>query len=196
MNKPLADALLRHTAFDDVECTHLLHAQHALRTLEEPFLRTTFTPGHFTGAGWITTPTFSHVLLLWHPVRNLWMQPGGHADGDPDLCRVAAKEVAEETGLAVGKDLVIWQNGALFDVDTHYVPARAAHGARQAEPGHLHYDMRYLFIAPKQLACTSPEGLELVWQPVTWCLANFPPSGGRYRCCHKLTVLAAGAEAI
>ncbi|MFC5407968.1 NUDIX hydrolase [Larkinella bovis] len=94
--------------------------------------------GHVTGSAWVVSPDRQRVVLIHHAKLDRWLQPGGHADGDPDLLRVALREAQEETGLsslqAVGPDI--------FDVDIHRIPARGT------EPEHLHYDIRFLLEAP------------------------------------------------
>jgi 8-oxo-dGTP pyrophosphatase MutT (NUDIX family) len=77
--------------------------------------------------------------LLHHGKLGRWLQPGGHADGDPDVVRVALREAREETSL---RSLRLGGR-AIFDVDVHAIPARGA------EPGHLHYDVRFLFYADR-----------------------------------------------
>jgi hypothetical protein len=42
-------------------------------------------PGHFTGSAWTVSQDGSRVLLTHHRKLNLWLQPGGHADGETDL---------------------------------------------------------------------------------------------------------------
>jgi 8-oxo-dGTP pyrophosphatase MutT (NUDIX family) len=77
------------------------------------------------------------VLLLHHGKLNRWLQPGGHADGDFDLARVALRETEEESGLT---RLRLIQS-EIFDLDIHEIPPRGT------EPAHLHFDVRYLIIA-------------------------------------------------
>lgn len=93
--------------------------------------------GHVTGSAWIVSPDRRQVVLLHHYKLDRWLQPGGHADGDPDILRVALREAEEETGLQQIKIV----SHAIFDVDVHRIPARGA------EPEHLHYDIRFLFEA-------------------------------------------------
>ncbi|MBO0938718.1 NUDIX hydrolase [Fibrella sp. HMF5335] len=93
--------------------------------------------GHVTGSAWITSPSGSpneqRVVLIHHRKLDRWFQPGGHADGDPDVAAVALREAQEETGLP---DLEL-VSPAIFDVDVHSIPARGEVGA------HLHYDIRF-----------------------------------------------------
>ncbi|SVD91553.1 uncharacterized protein METZ01_LOCUS444407, partial [marine metagenome] len=55
--------------------------------------------GHFTGSAWIVDDTHNWILMTHHRQLNRWLQPGGHADGNPDLLYVAINEAREETGL-------------------------------------------------------------------------------------------------
>lgn len=84
------------------------------------------------------------------------MQLGGHADGDDDLARVALREAEEESGLV---DLQV--EPAIFDLDRHWIPARGD------EPGHWHYDVRYVVrAAGSEHFAVSEESLALAWQPI------------------------------
>jgi 8-oxo-dGTP pyrophosphatase MutT (NUDIX family) len=99
--------------------------------------RDNFDPGHLTGSGWVVDPVLSKVLLLHHAKLDRWLQPGGHADGDYDLSTVALREAREESGLTS----LALHSGKIFDIDIHTIPARAH------EPGHLHFDVRYVITA-------------------------------------------------
>jgi 8-oxo-dGTP pyrophosphatase MutT (NUDIX family) len=89
--------------------------------------------GHFTGSAWVVSADGRRTLLMHHRKLDRWLQPGGHADGDMDLARVALREAEEETGL---RDLVV--EADVFDLDRHAIPARGD------EPEHWHYDVRYV----------------------------------------------------
>lgn len=95
-------------------------------------------PGHITGSAWILSEDRSHVLLTLHTKLGKWLQPGGHADGDENVARVAHRELEEETGLTNVTQLI----PTFFDIDIHLIPAR------KEFPQHLHYDLRFLFEAP------------------------------------------------
>jgi 8-oxo-dGTP pyrophosphatase MutT (NUDIX family) len=92
-----------------------------------------------TGSAWVLDREHRCVLLTHHRKLDLWLQLGGHADGDPDVARVALREAREESGL----EAITQVGGAIFDVDVHAIPA---HGA---EAEHFHYDVRYLFEADR-----------------------------------------------
>ena len=103
--------------------------------------------GHITGSAWIVSPDQQQVLLIHHRKLDRWLQPGGHADGDPDLASVALREAQEETGLTTltlvthpdkTSPAKTSQHVSIFDVDIHPIPARGE------VPEHLHYDIRFL----------------------------------------------------
>lgn len=99
--------------------------------------------GHITASAWVLTSDFKNVALLHHKKLDRWLQPGGHADGDEDVKRVALKELKEETSL-----VDVTQIGdSFFDLDIHKIPER------KGIPEHDHYDVRFAFIAtnPDQL---------------------------------------------
>ena len=111
---------------------------------------------HFTGSAWLVSADGERVLLMHHRKLDRWLQPGGHADGDTDLARVALREAEEETGLAG-----LHVDGGIFDVDRHRIPARAD------EPEHWHYDLRYVVRASADESfVVNAESHALAWRPV------------------------------
>ena len=48
--------------------------------------------GHFTASGCIVNKQRTKVLLVHHKKLDIWLQPGGHADGEEDLVEVAKKK--------------------------------------------------------------------------------------------------------
>ena len=93
-------------------------------------------PGHLTSSGFVVDPDAGKVLLIQHRKLGRWLQPGGHADGDGLLSRVAHREILEETGLG---DVVVLSPA--FDIDIHAIPACPS------DPEHLHLDLRFLAVA-------------------------------------------------
>jgi 8-oxo-dGTP pyrophosphatase MutT (NUDIX family) len=132
------------------ECFIALAAESA-----DAFLRGRLA-GHFTGSAWLVDRSGTRVLLTHHRKLGRWLQPGGHADGDRDLARVALREAEEETGLT---GLRI--SSAIFDLDRHRIPARPD------VPAHWHYDVRYVVRAGDDEAfVVSQESHALAWRPV------------------------------
>ena len=112
--------------------------------------------GHFTGSAWLVSADGTRVLLMHHRKLDRWLQPGGHADGDANLARVALRETQEETGM-LGLRL---ENG-IFDLDRHRIPVRAD------EPEHWHYDVRHVVRAgPDESFVVNAESHALAWRPV------------------------------
>ncbi|MEM1250777.1 MAG: NUDIX hydrolase [Acidobacteriota bacterium] len=115
--------------------------------------------GHVTGSAWLVDPAGERVLLTHHGKLGMWVQLGGHADGESDVRLVALAEAREESGLEV--DLL---SAELFDVDIHVIPRREKGG--HVEPEHLHYDVRFALRARSEDFTVSEESLELAWVPV------------------------------
>ena len=67
----------------------------------------------------------------------MWIQPGGHADGETTLSAVAFKEAKEETGL---KSIHLISED-IFDFDITPIPAF------KDSPAHSHLDARYVIEA-------------------------------------------------
>ncbi len=112
---------------------------------------------HFTASAVVMSPDRKRVLLTHHRKLDIWIQLGGHADGDPDLIRAAEKEAIEESGIA---ELELGSK-RIVDIDIHPIPA---HGS---EPPHEHFDVRFLFIAsPDAVLTVSEESHDLAWVAV------------------------------
>ena len=111
--------------------------------------------GHITGSAWLLNPAGDKALLTLHRNLKRWMQLGGHADGDPDVLRVALREATEESGIQGIRPL----SPEIMDVDIHPIPARPDKG----EPAHFHYDIRFLMQAPHERFAISDESDDLAW---------------------------------
>lgn len=136
--RALLDLLTAHRPADVDERAALAAISDFVRARPDCFERT-LLEGHVTGSAWVVSDDGAAVVLLHHAKLSRWLQPGGHADGDPDIARVALREAREETALRS-----LRSGGAgVFDVDVHAIPARGA------EPAHRHYDVRFLFHADR-----------------------------------------------
>ena len=138
--------LLQHlkyhrTHFND-EAAYLARAIRFVEHHEDCFERHHWH-GHVTGSAWVVNPSRDHVLMLHHRKHDQWFQPGGHADGDGDILRVALRETSEETGLAPSEIHLVDDN--VFDVDIHAIPSVAG------DPPHSHFDVRFLVEIDDQL---------------------------------------------
>lgn len=111
--------------------------------------------GHITGSAWLLNPAGDKALLTLHHNLKRWLQPGGHADGDPNALAVALREATEESGI----EGIVPLSEEILDVDIHRIPARPARG----EPAHLHYDVRFLLRAPHERYAVSAESDALAW---------------------------------
>ena len=121
----------------------------------DPFLRDRLD-GHFTASAFVVDASGTRTLLMHHRKLDRWLQPGGHADGDDDLAAVALREAMEETGL----DGLV-QEGGIFDLDRHRIPARGE------VPAHWHFDVRYVVRAAGGDAFTANhESLALAWRDI------------------------------
>jgi 8-oxo-dGTP pyrophosphatase MutT (NUDIX family) len=100
-----------------------------LDRLERPFDEHA-DPVHVTGSAIVVGGR--GVVLHLHKRLGLWLQPGGHVEGNETPWDAAAREAREETGLAA----------ALASNDVVHVDVHP--GGR----GHTHLDLRYLLHAP------------------------------------------------
>ena len=135
--------------------TAVAHFEEFLVEQAEAFKRE-LAIGHFTGSAWLVSADRSRVLLTHHRKLGRWLQLGGHADGDTDLARVALREAEEESGL---DGLTV--EPAIFDLDRHRIPARGT------DPGHWHFDVRYVVRAGSNEAfVVSDESHALAWREI------------------------------
>ena len=112
-------------------------------------------PGHFTGSAWVISPDKNKILMTHHKKLNMWLQLGGHADGEKDLKSVALKEAKEESGFNNFSIL----SEEIFDLDIHKIEPM------NEEPEHLHYDVRFLLEADpnEQNIIISEESHDVKW---------------------------------
>jgi len=139
-----------------------------LRSTEWPADRTT-RPGHLTASAFVLSHDGEEFVLLFHRKLQIWVEPGGHADGDGNLAAVALREATEETGIA-GLSV----DPTPLDVDIHEVRP-------PAEDPHLHFDVRFMVLAPASAELRgNVESESLRW--VSWDeLDGYEPDPGLTR---------------
>ena len=111
--------------------------------------------GHVTGSAWLVDPDGTALLLTHHKKLNMWLQLGGHSDGDADTQAVALREAEEESGLQVA--LI---SDEILDVDIHEIPAR------KSDPTHFHFDVRFAMSAKSRDVVISDESMALAWADI------------------------------
>lgn len=112
--------------------------------------------GHITGSCFLLNPSGDEVLLTHHKKIGKWLQLGGHADGDPDILRVALREAQEESGINEIEPL----GSGIFDIDIHLIAEHLDVAA------HLHYDIRFVLRARRVDYKISSESNDLAWVPL------------------------------
>lgn len=147
---------------------------------EDVFYRE-LSPAHVTGSAWVVSPGRSQVLMMHHKKLDQWFQPGGHADGESDIVRVALKETAEETGIDASHIKLVDNN--IFDVDIHTIPA---HGS---DPEHQHIDIRFLIEIDNELPVPgNDESHDILWIDLQ-NVSRYNRNRSTYRMLEKTRVL-------
>eukprot|EP01080_Neovahlkampfia_damariscottae_P009962 gene9962-2281_t len=125
---------------------------------EESYYRSLLC-GHLTASAFVLNKKLDKVLLTHHKKMGIWIQLGGHADGDKDLLKVALKEAQEESGI---KHFNILLNSEIFDVGIRFVPKY------KDTPEHYHYDICYaLQVQNSEEFTVSEESNDLKWAQIT-----------------------------
>ncbi len=174
--KELLQHLKHHRTHFNDEAAYLARAIDFVENHEDCFERHHWH-GHVTGSTWVVNPSRDHVLMLHHRKHDQWFQPGGHADGDGDILRVALRETSEETGLE--PDHIRLVNDNVFDVDVHAIPEVAG------DPPHVHFDVRFLVEIDDQLPLPgNDESHQVGWVALNE-VARFNNSRSTYRMVEK-----------
>jgi 8-oxo-dGTP pyrophosphatase MutT (NUDIX family) len=161
--KPLLDLVARYRARHPEEAACADRVRALVETHPDCFERSCL-PGHVTGSAFVLAADGRRCLLVHHRKLGLWLQPGGHADGESDVAAVALREAREETGL---ERLAFWREaGELLpiDLDVHRIPARPAGPDGPGDPEHEHHDVRFLLLAGRaETPRASAESLAVRW---------------------------------
>ncbi len=174
--RELLNLLARHrTRFLD-EAAHCERTRTFVEAHEDCF-HCDLWPGHVTGSAWVVSRHRDHVLMLHHRKHDQWFQPGGHADGDADILRVALRETAEETGLDSSHIRLVAQD--IFDVDVHIIPASIR------GPRHEHFDIRFLVEMDHDIPIPgNDESHDILWIPLA-AVSRFNNNRSTYRMVEK-----------
>jgi 8-oxo-dGTP pyrophosphatase MutT (NUDIX family) len=132
-SRPLINLLEQYLPSDlhEQECKKRMLT--LIKEHEDCFKRSLET-GHFTGSAWLLNQDETKALLTHHTKLNLWLQLGGHCDGDKDVLAVALKEAQEESGIEQIEAI----DTTIFDIDIHSIPQF------KQQKEHYHYDIRFL----------------------------------------------------
>lgn len=113
--------------------------------------------GHITGSAWVVNKAGTHVLLTHHKKLDMWLQLGGHADGNADILDAARQEALEESGFQTLETI----GTEIFDIDIHLIPER------KSEPAHHHHDIRFIFqCLENEDYIVSDESHDLAWAEI------------------------------
>lgn len=124
----------------------------------------TLKNGHITASAWLLDKTGTKALLMHHKKLGLWVQLGGHCDGECDVLSVAIKEAQEESGIQG----IIPVSADIFDIDVHKIPTK-----NPDEKEHFHYDIRFLLqVTSDEIVVQNSESNELRW--VSMDLTSLP----------------------
>ncbi len=132
-----AAAVLNNSLCSDQDAVSARERTLAFVATHHDALYRTCLDGHLTGSALVLNAERDRVLLMLHAKLGMWLQPGGHADGEGNLAAVALREAEEETGI-VGLRIA----EPAVDCDIHDIPARPG------EPAHEHHDVRFVVLAP------------------------------------------------
>lgn len=149
--------LKNHRPFDPEEARHRVLTMAALQTYPLIYLREFSTPGHICSSAIVSNMDDTRVLLNGHALDGVFMNFGGHADGDENLFHVSQKELFEESGITNFEC-----SGVLFDIDVHYVRPHIRKG--EQVPEHVHFDFSWHYRVPDDVQWTlSDESTDIRW---------------------------------
>lgn len=149
--------LAAYKPYDELESAHLDQLRPFIAAGDmNPFSRGN-PIGQVTASAFVVDRSATRTLLAHHAKLDRWLQFGGHIEAAADLtiAGAALREASEESGI----DGLRLADPAIFDIDVHPIPETP----RKTEPPHLHFDIRFLLIAPTDAFTVSEESNDLRW---------------------------------
>ena len=138
--KQLIASVEAYIPYNDQETADKALLLQWLRSGKDILTRDNLT-AHLTASAWVVSPDRKSVLMAYHNLYDSWAWLGGHADGDPDLRAVAAKEAMEESGISAVRPL----GDSIASLEILTVDGHEKKG--KYVPSHLHLNVTYFFEA-------------------------------------------------
>lgn len=152
-NITLKELLVQYDPADIAECAYKTTILSFLDQYPNAFERS-LEIGHITASAWLVNKDNTKVLLTHHRKLDMWVQLGGHCDGNSDALAVAIQEAQEESGIMGIKPVKL----GIFDIDVHVIPET------KKEKSHYHYDIRFLLqVTSDENFVVSDESHGLAW---------------------------------
>lgn len=105
---------------------------------------------HFSSSAFVVNKERTKMLVVKHNIYELWIYPGGHADGEEDLLSVSVREVEQETGLVATPIF-----SQIFSIQA--LPTKGHIKRGKYISSHTHLDVIYLLEADDKLALRGKE---------------------------------------